>query len=147
MLPNKSGKIGRVSMLNIIRTFLLLATTLIIGCASSPSGKSVDSAMGEWRYEFQRPSGQWAHGKMTIIDETKATYGFDNGRILFYAVDDQGKWEGYWVEDSGAGCPDKKDGSTNWGVAIFQFDDAHNQFEGTWNHCGEGRKLRWTGTR
>jgi hypothetical protein len=49
MLPNKSGKTGRVSMLNILRTFLLLATTLIIGCASSPSGKSVDSAMGEWR--------------------------------------------------------------------------------------------------
>ena len=104
--------------------------------------------MGEWRYEFQRPSGQWAHGKMTIIDETKATYGFDNGRILFYAVDDQGKWEGYWVQNTGgSGCGIEKDGSVFWGKTIFQFNETYSSFKGTSDNCGEGIKGYWNGAR
>jgi len=81
--------------------------------------------MGEWSWQLQRPIGTALSGKMTFIDETKATYTYDSGRIFFYAIDDQGKWEGYWVENSGAhDCADKKDGSTDWGAVIFQFNDA-----------------------
>ena len=85
---------------------------------------------------------------MTIIDETKATYTWSNGRIFFYSTDDQGKWEGYWVENAGQhDCSDKKDGSTDWGVAIFQFNDAYNSFSGKWNFCGSGEEFDWDGAR
>jgi hypothetical protein len=85
---------------------------------------------------------------MTIIDEKKATYTYANGRIFFYAIDGQDKWKGYWVEDSGAhDCSEKKDGSTDWGVAIFQFNDAYNEFRGELDFCGVGSKYPWSGVR
>lgn len=62
---------------------------------------------GSW--QLQQPTGTALSGKMTFIDETKATYTYDNGRIFFYAIDDLDKWEGYWVENSGArDCADKR---------------------------------------
>ena len=135
-------------MLNLMRIFVVLSTTLLIGCASGPSGKSFDSAMGEWSWQLEMPTGQGKGGKMTIIDETKATVTHANGRILFYAVDDQGKWEGYWVQNSGAhDCSDAKDGSTDWGVVTFQFNDAYNKFSGKWNFCGDGELFDWDGAR
>ena len=95
--------------------------------------------MGEWSWQLEGPNYQWHSGNMTIIDETKATYTHRQGRVIFYAIDDQGKWEGHWVEDSGpVNCSDKKDGSTHWGVAILQFNDAYNNFRGTWDFCGDG---------
>ena len=134
-------------MQNLTRTFVLLSSILIIGCAG-PSGKSFDSAMGDWSWKFEAPSGREFSGSMTIIDETKATYTHRNGRIIFYAIDDQGKWEGHWVEDSGPlTCSDKKDGSSHWGVAIFQFNDAYNSFRGKWGNCGEGPQSFWDGDR
>ncbi len=134
-------------MQNLTRTFVLLSTSLIIGCAG-PSGKSFDSAMGEWSWQFEYPSGGFSSGKMTIIDETKATYTDRNGRILFHTIDDQGKWEGYWVESSGShSCSDKKDGSTDWGAVTFQFNDAYNRFSGKYNFCGDSQDFDWDGAR
>ena len=134
-------------MLNLMRTFLLLSTILIIGCAGT-SGKSFDSAMGEWNLRFHPPSGTPVSAKLTIIDETKATYTWMNGRILFYATDGQGKWEGYWVEDAGQhDCSDKKDGSTDWGAGVIRFNDAYNKFTGEWDFCGDGEQFDWDGVR
>jgi len=83
---------------------------------------------------------------MTIIDETKATTTFKNGRIFFYAIDDQGKWEGHWVAETyKRHCSDKKHGSNRWGVAIFQFNDAYNSFKGTWDFCGDDVTYFWDG--
>ena len=135
-------------MRKLIRIFVLLSTTLVVGCASDLLGKSFNSATGEWNWEFRTPADYPHSGKMTIIDETKATYTWDSGRILFYATNDQGRWEGYWVEKvTGTPCSVKKDGSNNWGVAIFQFNDAYDKFEGTYDMCGKGQKYPWSGSR
>ena len=80
---------------------------------------------------------------MTFIDETMATYAYQDGRIFFYAIDDQGKWEGYWARK----CSVKKNGSADWGVVTFQFNDAYNEFTGQWNFCGEGEEWEWNGVR
>ena len=61
-------------------------------------------------------------------------------------VDDQGRWEGYWVE-SGNDCTEKKHGSNSWGVSIYQFNETYNEYEGTWDMCGEGKKYKMTGVR
>ncbi len=114
-------------MLNLMRIFVVLSTTPIIGCASGPSEKSFDSAIGEWRWTWEIHGFRKA-GNMTIIDETKATYGYRNGRIIFYAIDDQGKWEGYWVEALGGRCLEEKYGSKKWGVMSYQFNDAYNKY-------------------
>ena len=70
---------------------------------------------------------------------------------MFYAIDDQGKWEGYWVEIHGPTgtlkCSDKKDGSFHWGVAIFQFNDTYTKFRGEQDYCGEGERDPWNGER
>jgi hypothetical protein len=87
---------------------------------------------------------------MTIVDEAKATYPSNqNGRILFYAIDDQRKWEGYWVQDidGGGRCADKKDGSTYWGAVTFRFNETYTQWKGNFDFCGVGRKFPWDGFR
>ena len=136
-------------MSKLIRTFVLLSTILIIGCASGPSGKTFDSALGEWKTKTITLSGRFTSDRMTITDKSKATYGISGGRIFFYAVDDQGKWEGYWVEDYGPNmsCTEAKDGSNVWGVVVFQFNDTYSNFTGDWDTCGEGKKYAWNGYR
>jgi hypothetical protein len=85
---------------------------------------------------------------MTIVDETKATYPlYGNGRIFFYAIDDQRKWEGYWVQDGADNCANKKDGSNHWGAVTFQFNDTYTEWKGEYDECGVGRKLPWDGVR
>ena len=136
------------SMTTLIKPFFLFATILILGCASGPPEKSFDSAVGEWSWQLEAYKGQWYGGKMMIIDEAKATYTYQDGRIFFYAIDNQGRWEGFWVENSGARkCAEKKYGSTDWGVATFQFNEAYSKFAGKWNFCGKGEKLEWNGAR
>jgi TolB-like protein/class 3 adenylate cyclase/Flp pilus assembly protein TadD len=119
---------------------------LIIGSASGASGKTFDSAMGEWSYSSQGTDCNLNRYQLTIVDEIKVTYPERNGRILFYAIDDQRKWEGYWVEDAG-GCADKKDGSNYWGVVTFRFNDTYTEWKGEFDECGEGKKYPWHGFR
>ena len=124
--------------------------SLFIGSASGASGKTFDSAMGEWSSRAQDGGGGCilATMQMTIVDETKATYpSYANGRILFYAIDDQRKWEGYWVQDGADYCADKKDGSGYWGAVTFRFNDTYTKWKGEYDECGVGRKFPWVGAR
>lgn len=134
-------------MQNLMSAIVLLSPILVIGCAGQ-SGKSFDSPVGDWNLRFHPPYGAPKSTKLTIIDETRASYTWRNGRIFFYSTNEQGKWEGYWVEDSGQNkCSDKKDGSANWGVNILQFNDAYNNFAGKWDFCGDGQRFDLDGAR
>ena len=130
----------------ILATFSALLFTI---CASGQSGMSFDSALGEWETKFVTLGGNIATPRMTIIDESKATYEYQGGRILFYAVDDQGKWEGYWVESKpgNKSCTESKDGSNFWGKVVFQFNDTYTNFTGKWDLCEKGKKYPWSGNR
>ena len=93
-------------------------------------------------------SGKTLTGKVTIVDETKGSYTNPVGRIEFYAIDDQRIWKGYWIEESGStACPEEKSGSMFWGEQIYQFNEAYNQYIGTWDSCGEGPKYGSKGFR
>ena len=140
-------KLGVTVMLPTARILLIFSALLIASCASGPSGMGFDSALGEWETKFVNLSGIIATPRMTIIDESKATYEYQEGRILFYAVDDQGKWEGYWVERGAKTCTESKDGSNFWGMVSFQFNDTYTNFTGYWNLCGKGIKRPWSGNR
>jgi hypothetical protein len=119
---------------------------LIIGSASGASGKTFDSAMGEWSSRHQGPDCILNIDQVTFVDEIRATYTLLNGRFLFYAIDDQRKWYGYWVEDGG-GCADEKDGSNYWGAVTFQFNDTYTKWKGEFDFCGVGRRFPWDGFR
>jgi hypothetical protein len=136
-------------MFNLVRILALLSTILMVGCATGPSGKAFDSAIGEWTSKVEMMESGVDKETMIIVDESRATYSARNGRIQFYAVDDQGKWEGYWIETAlgAASCTVDKDGDSVWGVAIFQFNAQFNEFTGTWDLCGEGKKYSWNGYR
>ena len=85
---------------------------------------------------------------MTIVDETKAIYpSYRNGRIFWYAIDDQRKWEGYWIDEIAGNCIEKKYGSTYWGVVTFRFNETYTEWKGEFDECGEGRKYPWDGIR
>ena len=133
-------------MFHSTRILATLSTLLIVSCASGPSGMGFDSAIGEWQTEFVSLRDIIAKPRMTIIDETKAIYEYQEGRILFDAVDDQGKWEGYWVED-GSCCTDEKDGSTYWGAVTLQFNDTYTRWYGEFDICGKGGKYPLDGFR
>ena len=91
--------------------------------------------------------GHLMRGKMSFIDKSNATYTANNGRLIFNATDDKGKWEGFWIEDGINACFAEKDGSYLWGVAIFQFSEDYSKFEGTWDMCGDDKTYSWTGFR
>jgi len=135
-------------MLHSIKALATLSTLLIISGASNSSGKSFDSPIGEWNEQYESMSGDMRSSTVTIIDESKGIYTNPNGRIEFYAIDEQGKWKGYWIEEGGSDpCSEEKSGSMFWGEQTFKFDDTYDQYVGTWDMCGEGRKYTTKGVR
>lgn len=111
------------------------------------NGDAFEKAEGRWVSERER-----IHGRAQTSTTTFDYYGKMASRpgpvVTFYSADENGKWEGYWVEDSGRHqCDTKNDGSHHWGVVQFQFNEAYNEFEGTWDFCGEGTKYGWKGKR
>lgn len=101
-------------------------------------------ARGEWRTTWGT-----TNASLKIIDDTRVTYDYRNGRIFFYSIDEHGRWDGYWVEDKGGrGCGNVlKDGSKYWGRVSFRFNPEYTRFEGTWDYCGVGKKTHWEGVR
>lgn len=114
---------------------------------SEADAETFEMAEGRWVSQWETPrSGTTTaettfdlYGRMASIPGPFAT---------FYSADENGNWEGYWVEESGRQrCATKNGESYHWGVVRFQFDSAYNEFEGTWDHCGEGQKWEWKGKR
>jgi len=105
-------------------------------------------AKGEWQTIWRVRSGT-EKARLKIIDDTRVAYDYKNGRMFFHSIDKQGKWDGYWVEDSGSTpCANGlKDGSRHWGKIMFQFNDNYTSFEGKWDYCGQGKKSYWNGYR
>jgi len=138
---------NRPLIIRLVVWISLVAPSLCLpGGAHAAEDESFDSPVGEWSEQYKYGS-QWRSSEVTIIDETKATYTNPNGQVFFYAIDDQGKWEGYWVEALGGRCLEEKYGSKKWGVMIYQFNDAYNKYEGTWDRCGQGPKYPMKGVR
>ena len=101
-------------------------------------------------YKHQGPDCVLHIDPITFVDKTRANYpSLNNGRFLFYAIDDQRKWEGYWVEDiEGGGCAaGKKDGSHYWGAITLRFNETYTQWKGDFDFCGTGRRFPWDGFR
>jgi len=134
-------------MLHSIKVLAMLLALLIVGCASTPSGMSIDSPIGEWSEQYESMSGDMRSSKVTIIDESMGTYTNPDGRSEFYAID-EGRSKGYWIEEGGSDpCSEEKGGSMFWGEQNFEFNDTYDQYEGTWDMCGEGRKYTTKGVR
>jgi hypothetical protein len=134
----------------------IISVFLIVGCAGvdKPSGKIFDSPLGDWNIRFQyRRTGDgylaWSPNRsMSILDTKTATYSVGNGRMHFDATDDPYIWKGTWVQDSRSkSCKTEKHGSTIWGMQTIQFNEAYDEFKGTWDECGEGQKFDLTGVR
>lgn len=110
-------------------------------------GDAFGKAQGRWVSERDK-----TQGGTQISTTTFDYYGRMASRpgpmVTFYSADENGKWEGYWVEDSGRHpCDKEEDGSQYWGMVQFQFNEAYNEFEGTWDFCGKGMKHGWKGKR
>lgn len=151
-------------MFKPISLLAVLAISLLFGCATqtptSSSGKVFDSPIGEWTELYEQSGGheipvggQGASTgtlKQTIIDETRGISS-NNQRVEFYEIDDQGRWKGYWISDQALTkyyiCDEKKSGSSFWGEITYQFNEAYNQYTGTWDRCGEGKKFWVKGFR
>jgi len=134
-------------MFRLTKKMAIIPTFLVVGIGTNFQVKAFDSAVGEWSYKETTMEGHLLRGKMSIIDKTNATYTANNGRIIFVATDDNGRWEGYWIEDGSDACFAEKDGSKQWGEAIFYFNDDYSQFKGTWDMCGNGKTNSWLGFR
>jgi hypothetical protein len=112
-------------------------------------GGFFEKAQGRWVSEWEKAQGGTEistttfdyYGRMDSVPGPTAT---------FYFADENGKWEGYWVDLSNSGphpCDTTRDESPYWGVLEFQFNEPYNQFEGTWDFCGKGAKHGWKGKR
>lgn len=134
-------------MFHLTKVLTIFSTLLMVSCASGPSGKTFDSPIGVWSERWETQNGSMRSIKVTIVDEAKAKYG-SNGRIDFFAIDEQGRWNGYWIlEDGYRTCTEKKSGSQHWGETVFQFNETYSHYTGTWDYCGEGQKFSKSGVR
>lgn len=134
-------------MIKLLKIFTAVSVMLVNGVAMSQSEASFDSPVGEWIGEYESMRGKWKKDTTTIESESLATITNPDGRVYFYSVNEQGRWEGIWVEDSAADCMEKKHGSNTWGVSVFQFNDSYTEYEGTWDMCGKGKKYKQKGVR
>ena len=114
---------------------------------SQADGDAFGKAQGRWVSEWERTQGG-TQISTTTFDYYGNMASTPGPIVKFYSADDNGKWDGYWVEESGSQrCDTKEDGSHYWGVVEFQFNEAYNAFEGTWDFCGDGKKWEWKGKR
>ena len=134
------------------KVLLVLSISLVFGCATptSSSGKVFDSPIGEWTEQFESSGGYEIDpgvdtptltSKLSIIDKNRAIYSRHNGRVEFYEIDEQGRWKGYWIHETMTKyyvCGEEKGGSVFWGKMVYEFNEAYNQYTGTWDRCGEG---------
>ncbi len=109
-------------------------------------------ALGDWQSTLQKRSGGSANIPFTLASGLKAEYKTPRGagQLLFNAIDGQGRWKGYWIENSGESkdkCFSQKNASEFWGVVVFEFNHDFSRFEGTWDFCGKGKKYTWNGQR
>lgn len=130
-----------------------MLTTLALGCATGPSGKVFDSPIGAWTENYESSTGVGGvtkTSKFIIIDDTRGTYTHPSGRVEFYAIDEPRRWRGYWINESGEKsflCSAEKSGSPYWGEMIYQFNASYNQYTGSWDKCGKGKKYAIKGFR
>lgn len=131
------------------RISILLTLTALTGCASGPSGEAFDSPVGLWTERFEMVNASTHTAQVHIVDENHATYTSPHpGRIEFYAVDEQGRWKGYWINQTGRyACAEEKNGSRYWGESIYRFNQTFNRYTGTWDVCGEGPNYALEGYR
>jgi hypothetical protein len=131
------------------RSSILLTAVLQISCATGPSGEIFDSPIGQWTERFEMVNGSTSTAQLHIVDQNHATYTSPHpGRIEFYAVDEQGLWKGYWINETGRyTCAEEKNGSRFWGESIYQFNETFNRYTGSWDACGEGHKYAVNGYR
>ena len=155
----KSAILVVSTLFHSTKTISILSAFLLVSCATAPSGDNYDSPIGEWTDQYETtgggevPSGAGGTTKTTkfiIIDETRAIYPGLNGRVEFYAIDEQGRWKGYWIDEHLSKyflCYEEKGGSPYWGEIMYQFNETYNQYTGTWDKCGEGKKYAISGFR
>jgi len=134
-------------LFGLTKKMAIILAFLVIGLATNFTVNAFDSMVGEWTYKEETAEGHWIRGKLFVKENSIATYTANNGRIIFVASDGKGKWQGFWIEDGSEACSEAKDGSKHWGVTIFQFNADYSKFEGTWDMCGNGVELSWSGFR
>ena len=96
-------------MFSLTNKTAIISTLLVVGFAANFQVKAFDSPVGEWTYREVTMEGHLMRGKMSFIDKSNATYTANNGRLIFNATDDKGKWEGFWIEDGINACFVEKD--------------------------------------
>ncbi len=115
--------------------------------ASQADGDTFGKAQGRWVSEWENTQGR-TQISTTTFDYYGRMASTPGPMVTFYSADENGKWEGYWVDHSGPHpCDTKEDESHYWGVVKFQFNEAYNEFESTWDFCGQGMKQVWKGKR
>ncbi len=124
---------------------LLLAAAA--GGAASAEGV-FDQAEGRWLSEWQTSRGGMHTAKSTFDEYGRMASVPDGPWVTFYSADDSGQWEGFWTaKSSPQRCTTAKEGNHHWGVVRFQFNQAYDEFAGTWDFCGEGEQWEWRGKR
>jgi len=114
---------------------------------SQAAANAFEKAEGRWVSQWETPRSGTTTAK-TTFDMYGRMASIPGPFVTFYSADENGNWEGILVEESGRQrCATTNDGSHHWGVVRFQFDSAYNEFEGTWDHCGEGQTWAWKGKR
>ena len=131
---------------------LAISAFILTSCASTPSEQSFDSPIGAWQDQFEMMGGKTFKSETTIIDKSRGTFvvlgNGAQGRYEFYSTDDPLIWKGYWIlENDSNPCATEKGGSVYWGEQVFNFNEAYDQYTGSYDHCGEGPKYSTKGVR
>lgn len=96
-----------------------------------------DQGKGKWMAQWGQTFGPPRYSQIHIEDSGRAKY--PGGEIYFNSANDL-TWEGQWKAiQATESCTEEKHGSYHWGVVKITFNDSYDQFEGTWDNCGDGK--------
>lgn len=124
-----------------------IACLLAVLCTVDVAADALfDKLKGKWSSRQEYGSGNPpTRATMTFDGSNIADY--SHGTIHFDSSNSDGLLTGHWVELYGPKCSSEKHGSRTWGVVQLQFNDAFDQFAGTWRFCDAGKEHQWTGER
>jgi len=132
-------------------TLLVVSTFILASCATTPSGQTYDSPIGDWNETYSSTGGGVRSLEMTLHDEDSGTFILDNGmegRIEISSKEYPRTWRGYAILPSGSEpCATEKSGSKYWSELSFKFNETYNQYTGGYKRCGEGRESSTKGVR
>lgn len=132
-----------------METLLMKASLFLVAACVALTGMATEAkADRNWTTTWYNNDGSSSNTNATFYSSIRGSlagvYDHRGGRFVGQYTGGGAGFDGYWVQNTGSTrCNSAVDGSYYWGRARFQASG--DTFSGSYDYCGSGQSLRWTG--